>query len=120
MLFRVQPLEELLDPFGDEGVSDLEAVDHRRAIIPVLDHPILADEAEALEVAAEGNNVAFLRERLCVYLLPYAMARIDAALAQAFDHMRRNLGIGFGARGRRRERGATGAGEPTHMLGCDQ
>jgi hypothetical protein len=48
------------------------------------------------------------------------MARIDAALAQAFDHMRRNLGIGFGARGRCRERGATGAGEPTHMLRCDQ
>ena len=63
----------------------------------MLDHPILADEAEVLEVAAEGNNVACLRERLCAHLLRDAMARIDAVLEQAFDHMRGNLCVGFGA-----------------------
>src|ERR1700722_3773518 len=82
-LARGQPVKELFDPSGDEGISDLETVDHRRAIIPALDHPTLVDETEGLEVAAEGNDVACLRERLCVHLLRHAVARIDGVLAQA-------------------------------------
>src|SRR6516165_467651 len=65
----IQPLEELLDLLGYEGISDLEVVDDRRAIVPAFDRPVFADEAEAFEVAAEGDDVACVRERLRTHLL---------------------------------------------------